>query len=135
MPHEIRTRVRYKETDRMGALHHSNYFTYFEMARTELMRSLGMPYRQLEDSGFLLVVTEVGCKYLHKAEYDDELKITCEVVEVSGARVKFAFDVYRLPEEKLIAKGYTLLGCVGNDGRPRRLPANLRMKLETHMAK
>lgn len=130
MVHEIHTRVRYKETDRMGALHHSNYFTYFEMARTEFFRALGMSYRALENSGILLVVAEAHSRYLHPAGYDDEVRVTCEVREVSGAKVKFAYNVYLMPQDKLIATGHTLLGCVNREGRPRRLPIELRSLLE-----
>ncbi len=54
--HEVTVRVRYAETDRMGLLHHANYFVYFEMARTEMLRQRGISYREIEDSGHLLVI-------------------------------------------------------------------------------
>ena len=73
--HEVTVRVRYAETDRMGLLHHANYFVYFEMARTEMLRQRGISYREIEDSGHLLVIIDIGCKFKRPAQYDDVLTI------------------------------------------------------------
>ena len=75
---QTRIRVRYAETDRMGLLHHANYLVYFEQARTELLRQLGLTYKDLEDQGFLLVVTKVEIRYKSPARYDDVLTIRGE---------------------------------------------------------
>src|SRR5580698_4915956 len=72
---EITIRVRYAETDRMGLLHHANYLVYFEQARTELLRDLGLTYKDMEDAGFLLVLTKVEVRYKRPARYDDLLTI------------------------------------------------------------
>ena len=69
--HELSIRVRYAETDRMGLLHHANYFVYFEMGRTELLRAKGLSYREVEDAGHFLVIIEIGCKFKRPAYYDD----------------------------------------------------------------
>ncbi|HWE39501.1 MAG TPA: thioesterase family protein, partial [Isosphaeraceae bacterium] len=68
---EITIRVRYAETDRMGLLHHANYFVYFEMGRTELLRRRGHSYRDIEDAGHLLVIIDLSCKFKRPAYYDD----------------------------------------------------------------
>src|SRR5690606_715552 len=73
--HEIEIRVRYQETDAMGVLHHANYFTYFEMGRTELLRAQGYDYRSLEENGLLMVVVAISCRYRRPARYDDLLTL------------------------------------------------------------
>src|SRR5450631_2724315 len=79
MTSEITIRVRYAETDRMGLLHHANYLIYFEQARTELLRQQGLTYRDMEDQGFFLVITNVEVKYRSPAKYDDMLSIKATV--------------------------------------------------------
>ena len=70
---EITIRVRYAETDRMGLLHHANYLVYFEQARTELLREAGISYRDLEDQGYLLVLTKFEVRYRRPARYDEPI--------------------------------------------------------------
>jgi len=73
--HDLQIRVRYQETDAMGRLHHANYLTYFELGRTELLRAAGFNYRQVEEQGLFLVVSEMKCRYLRPANYDDLLTL------------------------------------------------------------
>ena len=77
---ETSIRVRYAETDRMGLLHHANYFVYFEIGRTELLRQRGLTYRQVEDAGHYLVIIDIGCKFKRPAHYDDLLLLRTTVV-------------------------------------------------------
>src|SRR5579871_5570269 len=84
---EISIRVRYAETDRMGLLHHANYLVYFEQARIELLRSQGVAYRDLEDQGFLLVLTKVEVRYRRPARYDDLLTVRTTVARVTTVRI------------------------------------------------
>ena len=84
---EISVRVRYIETDRMGLLHHANYFAYFEMGRTELLRKRGMTYRDMEDAGHLLVIVDLGCKYRRPARYDDVLTLRTTVEKVTHVKI------------------------------------------------
>src|SRR5262245_29396520 len=84
---EIQIRVRYAETDRMGLLHHANYLVYFEQARTELLRALGVTYRDLEDQGFLLVLTRVEVKYRRPARYDDLVTVRTTVERSTRVRI------------------------------------------------
>lgn len=82
---EIQIRVRYQETDGQARVHHANYFTYFELARTEILRASGMSYRQVEEAGYHLVVAEIGCEYFLPANFDDLLTLRTTVVRVKGA--------------------------------------------------
>jgi acyl-CoA thioester hydrolase len=125
---EIQIRVRYAETDRMGLLHHANYLVYFEQARTELLRDAGFSYKDLEDQGFLLVLTRVEVRYKLPARYDDLLTIRTSVERSTFVRIDHRYEVRR--GEELIAEGSTTLACVGRDGRPQALPEFLRGQRE-----
>jgi len=120
---EITIRVRYAETDRMGLLHHANYLVYFEQGRTELLRSLGLSYRDLEDQGFLLVLTKCEVRYRWPARYDDLLTLRTTVVKTTAVRIDHRYEL--LCDGRLLAEGTTTLACVGRDGRPQALPEAL----------
>jgi acyl-CoA thioester hydrolase len=117
-------RVRYAETDRMGLLHHANYLVYFEQGRTELLRQQGYTYRDLEDQGFLLVLTKVEVKYKKPARYDDVLTVRTIVVKTTAVRIDHRYEVYRNGE--LVAEGSSTLACVDRTGRPQALPEFLQ---------
>src|SRR5690349_4579683 len=121
---EITIRVRYAETDRMGLLHHANYLVYFEQARTELLRSLGVAYRDLEDGGYLLVLTRVQVQYRRPAYYDDLLTIRTAVVRTTLVKIVHRYEVLR--DGELLAEGETTLGCVDRAGRVQPLPPVLQ---------
>jgi acyl-CoA thioester hydrolase len=120
---EITVRVRYAETDRMGLLHHANYPIYFEEARTELLRSMGYTYRDLEDQGYLLVMVRLDIRYRSPARYDDVLTIRTTLVRATGVRLDHKYEVFR--DGLLLAEGTTTLACVDRDGQLQRLPAFL----------
>jgi acyl-CoA thioester hydrolase len=117
---EITVRVRYAETDRMGLLHHANYLVYFEQARTELLRDRGVTYRDLEDQGFLLVLTKVEVKYRSPARYDDLLRVVTTVTRTTPIRIEHEYKVYR--DEALVAEGATTLACVDRTGKLQAMP-------------
>jgi acyl-CoA thioester hydrolase len=121
--HEIEIRVRYQETDGQGRLHHTNYFTYFEMGRTELLRASGITYRQIEEEGSMLVVAEISCKYLQPANYDDVLRLRTTIKETRAASVIHEYQVFR--GETLLARGRSVLACIDRQGRLQRLPETL----------
>jgi acyl-CoA thioester hydrolase len=85
--------VRYKETDQMGIAHHSNYIVWFEIGRTDLCRETGFPYVEIENRGFLLVVTEVGCRYRSSFRYDDEVRIRTSVASAASRTIRFAYEL------------------------------------------
>jgi acyl-CoA thioester hydrolase len=122
--HEIAIRVRYAETDRMGLLHHANYFVYFEMGRTELLRQRGVSYRDLEDEGHLLVIIDIGCKFKRPAYYDDLLMLRTTVTRVTHVKIVHQYQVFR--DGVLLAEGHSTLACVDREGKPQPLPALLK---------
>lgn len=109
-------RVRYKETDRMGIVYHSNYVVWFDVGRTELLRSLGFNYRNLEEIGLMLPVVEVNVKYKSPSYYDDLIEIDTCILELSRVKIKFGYKVYR--EDKLLAEGYSVHGFTDNKLKP-----------------
>lgn len=125
---EITIRVRYAETDRMGLLHHANYLIYFEQGRTELLRAHGISYRDLEDRGFLLVLTKIEVKYRWPARYDDLLTLKTMVTRTTAVRIDHRYEVHC--EGRLIAEGASTLACVDREGRPQALPDFLRDQKE-----
>jgi len=122
--HEITIRVRYAETDRMGLLHHANYLIYFEQGRTELLRACGLSYKDLEDQGYLLVLTKIEVKYRQPAHYDDLLTLKTMVTRTTSVRIDHRYELYR--EGHLLAEGTSTLACVDRQGRPQPLPDFLR---------
>ena len=120
---EITVRVRYAEADRMGLLHHSNYLVYFEQGRTELLRSQGLSYRELEDQGFLLVLTRAEVRFRRPVRYDDLLTLRTTVVRTTAVRIDHRYEVLR--DGELMAEGTSTLACVDRQGRPQALPEAL----------
>src|SRR5260370_40098509 len=121
---EITIRVRYAETDRMGLLQHANYLVYVEQGRTELLRSLGVAYKDLEDQGYLLVITRAEVRYRSPARYDDLLTLRTGVVRTTTVRIDHQYELLR--DGGRIAEGTTTLAFVDRDGRPQALPDSLR---------
>ncbi|EYE88593.1 hypothetical protein Q428_06965 [Fervidicella metallireducens AeB] len=109
-------RVRYEETDRMGIVYHSNYIIWFDIGRTEFLRSLGFTYRQLEEEGIWLPILEVGCKYKSPAKYDDEITVETYIMELSRVKIKFGYRVFRFDE--LLVEGYTVNGFTTDKLKP-----------------
>ena len=121
--YEIEIRVRYAECDRMGYVHHSRYFEYFEMARTELLRAGGVRYRDLEDRGVLFVVTKTACKFHRPAAYDDRLQLRVRVARQTRARIDHAYELYR--DGLLLCEASTTLACVDGKGRIIPIPEDI----------
>jgi acyl-CoA thioester hydrolase len=91
---ESRARVRYKETDQMGIAHHANYLVWFEIGRTDLCRDAGIPYAEIEERGYLLVVTEISCRYRIPFLYDDEVVIRTRIAESQSRGMKFGYELF-----------------------------------------
>ncbi len=105
---ETKLRVRYGETDQMGYVYYGNYPLYYEVARTEMIRKLGWPYKKIEENGVMLPVLSLNVKYIKPAFYDDELTIKTIVRKLPSARIEFEYEVYNENNE-LINKGDTSL--------------------------
>src|SRR5262249_48788939 len=121
---EITIRVRYAETDRMGLLHHAIYLVYFEQGRTELLRSHGITYKDLEDQGYLLVLTRAEVRYRSPARYDDLLTLRTKVTRTTAVRIEHKYEV--LHNGTLVAEGETTLASVDREGRVQPLPEWMR---------
>src|SRR5688572_3760589 len=117
---EIEIRVRYAECDPMGYLHHSKYFEFFEMGRTELLRKAGIRYRDLEDRGILFVVAKVQCRFRRPGRYDDMLKLHVEIARQTHARIDHTYKLYR--DGVLLCEAETTLACVNREGRIIPIP-------------
>jgi acyl-CoA thioester hydrolase len=111
--HETTLRVRYAETDQMGYVYYGNYFTYYEVGRVELIRYLGVTYKQLEENGVMLPVLEASCKYIRPARYDDYLTLQTTIKEKPGIRIKFDYEL-RNAQHELLNIGQTTLVFVNN---------------------
>ena len=122
-------RVRYAETDQMGVAWHGEFFAWFEVGRTDLLRERGLTYKELEGRDVHLPVIEVAARYLRPAHYDDMLEIRTHLRDGSGARVSFDYAVHREGETEPLCTGMTAHAAVDGQGRPRRLPPELRSLL------
>ncbi|UOF92662.1 acyl-CoA thioesterase [Fodinisporobacter ferrooxydans] len=114
-------RVRYQETDQMGIVYHTNYIVWFEIGRTEWLRQSGATYKELENLGVLLPVTNVDCKYHASARYDDECIISTTVESFTPARMKFFYQILRKSDGKLLAEGHTEHCFLTKEGKIVRL--------------
>lgn len=130
MIHETSVRVRYGEVDRMGVVYHAHYLPYFETGRTEFLRSLGTAYRAVEEGGLLLVVADAGLKFHRPAGYDDLLRVRTRLVSLTGVRMRFEYEVDRPADGVRVASGHTTLASTDREGRPVRLPDEMRRTLE-----
>lgn len=121
--HKAEVRVRYADTDQMKVVYYGKYLEYFEVGRAALIRSLGLPYSELETRGILLPVIEAFAKYKKPARYDDLLSIEAIVSELPKATLKIHYEVFRNREKEPIAEGYTVHSFINvATGRPTRPP-------------
>jgi acyl-CoA thioester hydrolase len=121
---ETRLRVIYGDTDQMGVVYYANYLRYFEYARGEYMRAKGSTYRELEKEGGRLPVVEAHCHYKAPARYDDLLEVGLEVTGLRRVTLTFEYEVRRVGEGRLLCTGKTVHACIGENGKPMRLPDN-----------
>jgi acyl-CoA thioester hydrolase len=121
-------RVRYAESDQMGFAYYANYLVWFEVGRTDWLRQRGVTYRSLEEKGYLLPVTEACCRYLASARYDDQLFVLARATRLTRVQLRFE---YRIVHENgaLLAEGHTEHCFLSRDGRPVRVPEEVRALL------
>jgi len=116
-------RVRYAETDQMGLVYYANYLVWFEIGRTDYCRQHGFAYREMEEQdGLFIRVAEVRCRYKAPARYDDEVEVRTCLRETRKRVLIFGYEVYRLPEEEMLAEGETVHVITDREGHPRALP-------------
>lgn len=130
--HSTKIRVRYGETDQMGYCYYGNYAQFFEVGRVEALRAFGMSYRQMEEHGVMLPVSEYHVKYIGPAFYDDELTIITNIVQLKGARLYFEYEVLS-PAGKCISKAETVLVFVAKENmRPVQPPEDFVALMKTY---
>ncbi|MDR1680805.1 MAG: acyl-CoA thioesterase [Prevotellaceae bacterium] len=134
--HETTIRVQYYETDLMGIVHHSNYIRYFETARTEYIRSLGIPYADIEADGVLMPIIATECRYFTPARYDEELTVRTRISGAITARIRFEYGIVNAAGE-LVCTGATELAFIdARTRRPCRPPKTIReLKVESEERK
>lgn len=123
--HTIEIWPRYAETDQGGLVHHSVYPVWMEMARTELLRANGLTYKELEEKGMLFVVAQLTVKYRRPCFYDKPVKITTTCTKVTAGRLEHNYQFRAAADNQLLAQANTVLACVNNDGKIRRMPEAL----------
>jgi acyl-CoA thioester hydrolase len=133
LKHQTTYRVIYGDTDKMGIAYYGNYLRWFEIGRTEMIRSWGLPYKSLEDKGIFLPVSEAFCKFLAPAQYDDILVIRTTLDTELKAGMKFDYEVYNQNDEKLLTTGYTKHAFMDPQGRVVRPPKFLRELINDHI--
>lgn len=121
--HEVELRVRYNETDAMGFLHHSRFFVYFEIGRTELFRAGGGSYRAMEDNGLYFVVVKAECKFKAPGRYDDVVMLKTRISRVGPVKLEHEYELRR--DNTILATGHTVLGCVDREGKAQRIPDDI----------
>jgi acyl-CoA thioester hydrolase len=110
----------------MGVAYYANYFVWVEVARADLMRTLGWTYREMEEAGVFLPVIDAQCEYLRSARYDDEIEITTTGEILSPVRIEFHYEIRIAGSEAPAAVGRTAHAATTADGRPCRLPERVR---------
>lgn len=121
--HETEIRVRYAETDQMGIVHHSNYVIWFEAGRSDMCRSRGFSYKQMEEQDdALMVVAETYVRYLSPAFYEDVITVRVRLGELRSRSLRFMYEVYRASDKTLIAEGETNHVVTDSNKTIKRLP-------------
>jgi len=122
--HEVQVRVRYQETDKLGVVYHGNYFTFFEIGRTEYLRNAGYTYREMEESGEFAVVVKAECSYHNGAKYDDLLTIRTAIKRITRVKIEYEHHIFR--DSELLASGHITLAFVNADGKLCPVPDWIR---------
>jgi acyl-CoA thioester hydrolase len=128
---QVELRVYYKDTDAGGVVYYANYLHFFEMARTEYMRKIGLPTEEYVNAGILFVVVHAELDYKSPARYGDVLFITTQVTEVKRTSFVFQHRIINQADQRLVVTGNARLCCLNEQGRVRALPPELVQKLRS----
>jgi acyl-CoA thioester hydrolase len=133
--HEYQFRVRYPDTDQMGTVHHSNYVNYYEMARWELFRSIGITYRSIEEQGILMPVIRMNFRFIKTIHYDELLTVNTVLKAIKGARIWFTYKLFN-EEGVLVNEAETELAFVDRvTWKPRSAPDFILNVINEHQIK
>jgi acyl-CoA thioester hydrolase len=116
--HRCQTRTLYADTDRSQVVYHSNYLRYFELGRATLMRDVGYPYREIEESGYIYPIIEIGVNYYAPLFYDDAFWVFTRPAELERTKLKFDYAITKSDTGVLICKGFTRHCAANKAGRP-----------------
>jgi len=125
LTHQTTYRVIYGDTDKMGVAYHANYLRWFEIGRSEMFRSLGLPYKTIEEKGIFMPISEVYCKFLAPARYDDVIVIETTLDPGVKGSMKLDYRILNQSNEQLLVHGYTRLAYMDANGHVTRPPAFL----------
>jgi acyl-CoA thioester hydrolase len=129
--HRLPIRVQYFETDGQGRVHNSQYLNYFERGRVEMLRSIGVSYRELEQTGLMLVVRSMHVDFRAPAQFDDELELITSLRHSHGARVEHEYRLFKHGNQDskpmLMVTGHSVIACIDREGKVRRLPKELQI--------
>lgn len=126
--HSHRIRVRYAECDRMGFVHHSVYPLYFEEARTEALREMGVVYKDLEDSGVIMPLRNMQFEFKKPARYDELLRVETRIAEMPVVRCPLSYEIFNEQNELLCTGSTELIFVDKNSMRPRAIPEDIKNK-------
>jgi acyl-CoA thioester hydrolase len=130
--HTVKLRVRFAETDAMQVVYYAEYFVWFEVARTELFRAVGVPYSVISRKrGFHTPVVQAHADYKASARYDDEVAVRVWTTKVGRSSVRLDYEVSKLPGKELLCTGHTVHVFIGEDGKAREIPADIRKMLSS----
>jgi len=121
--------VRYGDTDAMGIVYYANYLRWFEMGRTEMMRHLGIAYKEIEEQGVYLPVSEAFCKYHRPAKYDDVLIVETRIDFLKKVSMQFSYRIFRAEDNAELVSGTTLHGFIDRQGKIVKIPPSLASKV------
>ncbi len=124
-----KVRVIYADTDAMGIVYHTNYIKWFEIGRSEILRDLGIPYAQIERLGYSWPVTELSCRYLSPARYDELVVVETSILEVKRASIKFTYLIWDERQAKVLVEGDSVHACINKEGKIARIPPEVREKI------
>jgi acyl-CoA thioester hydrolase len=127
---EVKIRVIYADTDAMGIVYHANYFRWFEIGRTELLREMGVVYAELETEGYYLPLTRSSCHYFAPARYDETIIVETTISYFRRASIKFDYSILDEKRETVLVEGCTLHAFTNADGKIVRAPRGLVDKIK-----
>lgn len=123
-------KIYYKDIDQMGIVYYSRYFEFFEQARTELLKQIGLEVKTIESKGFFLPVIAAHCEYLESARFEDEIEVKTTILKPPEARFRIDYEITRSGADKLLVKGYTIHAFTNSEGKVKRPPPFVRNTIQ-----
>lgn len=118
-------RIRYNEVDKMGVVHHSRYFVFFEIGRTDLLRQSGFTYKEFEDKNLFLPIINVSCSFKYPIKYDDIILVETTMDKMTSVKIEHSYTVRNHDKTVLHATAKTTLACVNRNGEIQKIPCFL----------